>query len=659
VSVVRGPALYLTRDAEGLRRGLAGTSLEPVDRDELLADVSTDEIAPAWASYYFDERLGRDCLTGLRGRSVAPGAIAAGRFDVLVAGENFGCGSSRETAPYALHAAGIRLIVATSFARIFRQNADNIGLDTTTDFEVVQKLVRGEPVELSALREGRGALDAAVLAAGGLLAHGKARRTGALRTPFPVRATRPMTVVEKIAAAHAVVDAERGAVGVASVAPGDAVFVRADVRFSHEYVTPMAEALMKRGFGDTARVEHPESVLLFRDHLTLADEVLGADPRRLPLLEQTRFLARAQAEFAERHGLRLLGEVWEAGRPRGSHAICHEEILEAVALPGDVVVGTDSHTSTAGAVGCLAFGVGSTDMAAAWITRDVRFVVPETVRVVLEGALGPGTCAKDAMLALLGTPFVKGGGAVGRILEFAGAGLDALSLDERATLANMSVEAGALSGIVPADARLARELALLRGLDERVVLARATSPDAGADYAAELRLDLGAVTPMVALPGDPKNALPLAELERAAGGAVRIDIAYGGSCTGAKRADMDGYAHVLGPAAASGRRVAEGVRLFVQVGSTRVRRYADERGYLELFEAVGARVLDPACGACINAGPGASASAGEVTVSAASRNFPGRSGPGRVYLASPLVVAASALAGHITAPSAAFEGRPS
>jgi 3-isopropylmalate/(R)-2-methylmalate dehydratase large subunit len=656
VSLVRGPVLFLTRDAERLRRNLVEETPGRADAGELLADVSTDEIAPAWASYFFDDRLGRECLTGLRERSVEPGALAAGRFEVLVAGENFGCGSSRETAPYALRAAGIRLVVATSFARIFRQNADNIGLDTTTDFEVLERLRRGEPVELESLRHGRRELDAEVLAAGGLLAHGKARRAGTLRTPVPARARRPMTLVEKIAAAHVVVDAQRGAVGVASVAPGDGVFLRADVRFSHEYVTPMAEALMKRGFGESVRVEHPESTLLFRDHLTFADEVLGNDPRRLPLLEQARFLARAQAEFAERQGIRLFGEVSEDGAPRGSHAICHEEILEAVALPGQVVVGTDSHTSTAGAVGCLAFGVGSTDMAAAWITLDVRFVVPETVRVVLDGALGPGTCAKDAMLTLLGSPFVRGGGAVGRVLEFSGPGLETLSLDERATLSNMSVEAGALSGVVTPDVRLARELSLLRGVDETLVLARAVAPDPGADYAAEVRLELDSVVPMVALPGDPKNAIPLAELERSAG-AVRIDIAYGGSCTGAKRADMDGYASILAPAAKSGRRIADGVRLFVQTGSARVRRYACERGYLELFESVGARVLDPACGACINAGPGASSSATEVTISAASRNFPGRSGPGRVYLASPLVVAASALAGHIAGPSASLAGR--
>jgi 3-isopropylmalate/(R)-2-methylmalate dehydratase large subunit len=216
----------------------------------------------------------------------------------------------------------------------------------------------------------------------------------------------------------------------------------------------------------------------------------------------------------------------------------------------------------------------------------------------------------------------------------------------------MSVEAGAFTGVVATDARLAREVSELRGIDADRVLARAVASDPGADYAGEIVLDLDAVVPMVALPGDPKNAVPLSELEARTGGPVRIDIAYGGSCTGAKRADIDFYAAILDAAARDGRRVADGVRLFLQFGSARVRRYAKERGYLGVFEAVGARVLDPACGACINAGPGVSTSAGEVTVSAASRNFPGRSGPGRVFLASPLVVAASALAGHIAAPDA-------
>jgi 3-isopropylmalate/(R)-2-methylmalate dehydratase large subunit len=143
--------------------------------------------------------------------------------------------------------------------------------------------------------------------------------------------------------------------------------------------------------------------------------------------------------------------------------------------------------------------------------------------------------------------------------------------------------------------------------------------------------------------------MPLSELERAAGGPVRIDIAYGGSCTGGKKADMDMYAAVLRRGLEQNRRVADGVRLIIQFGSQHIRRYAEERGYVELFERAGAELIDPSCGACIRAGPGASERADQVTVSAINRNFPGRSGPGKVYLASPWVVAASALAGKIVA----------
>jgi 3-isopropylmalate/(R)-2-methylmalate dehydratase large subunit len=649
---LRGRTLFLTRDVGLVGRQLSGFELAET-AIPLLDNVSTDEMAPAWASYYFDERLAGYCLTGLREGAVRERAVADGGFEILVGGENFGCGSSRETAPYAQLLAGIRLVVAHSFSRIYAQNAENIGLLVTTDFGVLERIRRGERLERSEFVRDADELARAIAAAGGLLAFARRRVEGNARLPLRERAARPQNMVEKIAAAHAVADLGVPRVGVSAVAPGDTLLVRADVRFSHEYVTPMLAALFARAFGESARVADPETVVLFRDHLTFVEHVLGHDPRRLPLLEQAKLLPLIQASFARRHGLRLLGEVEEAGAPRGSHAICHEEILEAVAEPGTIVVGTDSHTSTAGALGCLAFGVGSSDMAAAFMTRDVRFTVPETVRVVLRGALRPGTCAKDVMLALFAEPLVRAGGATGRVLEFGGDGLATLPLDERATLANMAVEAGALTGIVECDEPLLSELAALRGGDGERLRAKVVRPDPGADYAAEVALELGAVEPMLARPGDPKNVLPLSEFLASSAGPLRIDIAYAGSCTGGKRKDMDFYASVLAPAAARGERVPYGVRLFVQFGSQRVRRHAVQSGYLEAFERVGATVLDPACGACIAAGPGVSEHASEVTVSASSRNFRGRSGPGQVYLASPLVVAASALRGELSAPGRA------
>jgi 3-isopropylmalate/(R)-2-methylmalate dehydratase large subunit len=160
-------------------------------------------------------------------------------------------------------------------------------------------------------------------------------------------------------------------------------------------------------------------------------------------------------------------------------------------------------------------------------------------------------------------------------------------------------------------------------------------------------IDLDEIRPMVATPGDPRNGIRIDKLPDE----VAIDAAYGGSCTGGKMADMDMYAEVLAAALANGQRVAEGVHLYIQFGSQKIKQYARERGYIELFERAGAELIDPSCGACINAGPGASPNAETVTVSAQNRNFPGRSGPGKLYLASPYVVAASAIAGKIVEPA--------
>jgi 3-isopropylmalate/(R)-2-methylmalate dehydratase large subunit len=305
----------------------------------------------------------------------------------------------------------------------------------------------------------------------------------------------------------------------------------------------------------------------------------------------------------------------------------------------------------AGVLGAFAFGVGATDMANAWFTRDVRVTVPETAKFVLHGGLSEGVTAKDVMLHLLSLPFFKSGAGIGKVLQFEGDGVFALPLDERATLTNMAVEAGSFTGIIEADERVIEYLVRERHLVAEDVRALVVKGDLGATFAASFELDLSTVVPMVATPGDPRNGIPLSSLRDSNGGRdVRIDIAYGGSCTGGKRSDMDMYAKVLGAAVARGQRVAPGVHLYLQFGSQEIRRYADSKGYLGIFERVGAELVDPSCGACIKAGPGSSDSPDQVTVSAQNRNFPGRSGPGKLYLASPFVVAASAIAGKIVLP---------
>ena len=186
----------------------------------------------------------------------------------------------------------------------------------------------------------------------------------------------------------------------------------------------------------------------------------------------------------------------------------------------------------------------------------------------------------------------------------------------------------------------------MRGLSEETIRSGFLQSDPDAEYAATFEIDLAAIRPMVATPGDPRNGIDIDSLAEP----VKIDAAYGGSCTGGKMADMDMYAAVLKNAVAHGKRVADGVHLYLQFGSQKIKQYARERGYIEIFQQAGAELIDPSCGACINAGPGASKSPETVTVSAQNRNFPGRSGPGQVYLASPYVVAASAIAGYIVEP---------
>jgi 3-isopropylmalate/(R)-2-methylmalate dehydratase large subunit len=647
---VKGRVLYLTTDAALLQGQLAGENLTYDPTRPLIDNISTDELTPGWVCYYYDETLARYCLVGLRGGVVQKDAIRDGGFEVVVSGASKGCGSSRETAPYSELTSGIRIVIARSIEKIYGQNAQNIGLLVSTDFSLLEKIERKEPIPITEFTRGLDAISAAIVEQGGLFAYNRERMAGRVSVPKIETSPRSMTIVEKIIARHAVVDASKGRIGIAAVAPGDALFVRADVRFSHEYVTPMAEALFRGGFGPDAKIADPASVYAFRDHLTFLDLVMPKAHVDMGLREQAASLASVQKRFTEEQGIRLYGEATRDGRPAGSEAICHNKIVEDIALPGQMVIGSDSHTCMAGALGCFAFGVGSTDLANAWFTRDVRLKVPESVEFVLSGRLATGVCAKDVMLHLLAQPFWRSGKGIGKVLEFTGEGTTLLPLDERATLTNMAVEAGGFTGIVAADEQVIAYLRDQRGLDDAATRALLVKSDPGATYADRFEIDLSTIEPMVALPGDPRNGIPLRELGQHAIGGVRIDIAYGGSCTGGKKSDMDMYASVLAAAVRRGQRVAPGVKLYLQFGSQDIRRYAESRGYLDTFAAVGAELIEPSCGACIRAGPGVSFGPDEVTVSAINRNFPGRSGPGKVYLASPLVVAASAIAGRIVHP---------
>ncbi len=357
-----GRILFLTEDPELLRKQLAGENLDWTESIPLRDNISTDEITPGWVCFYYDETLGRYSMVGLKGGVVERDSIKNGGFEVIVSGLSKGCGSSRETAPYSELTAGIRLVIAKSIEKIYGQNSQNIGLLTSTDFGLIPRILRGESIPMEEFTAGLDTISADIVRAGGLFAYNQKRLAGELSPPAITTKPRSMTLVEKIIAKNAVRDASTGALGVPAVAPGDALFVRSDVRFSHEYVTPMADSLFRSALGPDASVTDPKSVFTFRDHLTFLGDVMSEDKRKMGLLDEANGLATTQASFSKKHGLRLYGES-EKG---GSEAICHNAVVEDLAMPGDVVIGTDSHTCMAGVLGCFAFGVGSTDMANAW-----------------------------------------------------------------------------------------------------------------------------------------------------------------------------------------------------------------------------------------------------------------------------------------------------
>src|SRR5438132_10575103 len=437
-----------------------------------------------------------------------------------------------------------------------------------------------------------------------------------------------MTVAEKIFARHML--NSDGSVGVPYVKPGDTGFARTDLRFSHEYVTPMAAIFYEQYLGKETPVNDAKSILFFRDHLTFLDEVISEEKKKIGLLDLATQLKLKQESFGKAQGIKLHGELKDR---KGSEGICHSVIAESYALPGQLNVGSDSHTPHVGAVGCIAFGIGTTDVFNSWITKDVRVKVPESVKVIIRGKTRPNVTAKDLILKLLSLDYIKSGKALAKVMEYSGEAIEALGVDERATMTNMAAEIGGFTGIVAPDEKVVEFLHERRGMDrnEARKLTTGLSSDQGAEYAHTIELNADEIYPMVATPGDPGNGKFVRDLHTP----VPVEIAYGGTCTAGKNEDMDMYAEVLQAALRQGKRIAESCKFYIQFGSQETRDYSVRRGYLEIFQKAGATVIEPSCGACINAGPGVSTRPDQIVISAQNRNFPGRSGPGQVDHASP------------------------
>jgi 3-isopropylmalate/(R)-2-methylmalate dehydratase large subunit len=673
---LRGRILFLTEDPELIKKQLAGWDLPwdtktPARNPKLRDDISTDEITPAHCCFYFDRTLGEIPYVGLRCGDTLPigrGAVKKGGFVCSVSGKRRGKGSSREQSPYAEMCAGIQVAIAENIERIYKQNCQNLGLLTSTNFFLIDRIRSGEEIALSEFTAGEDEITRQVIEYGGLFPFNVARMQGKVFLPAITTAKRPMTLAEKIFAAHMVPSASEtaellhpvkptpgltgapvrsagqpgAAVPTRAVKPGDTGFTRVDLRFSHEYVTPMAAIFYEQYVGKDVPVNDASSIRFFRDHLTFLDEVISEEKKKLGLLDLATQLKLKQEDFAKQQGIKLHGELADR---KGSEGICHSVMLETYALPGQVNVGSDSHTPHVGAIGCIAFGIGTTDVFNSWITKDVRVKVPESVKIVIRGKRHANVTAKDFILKILSLDYVRSGKALAKVMEYAGEAVEALSVDERATMTNMAAEIGGFTGIVAPDEKVVEFLIERRGMKRAEIekMIAGLQSDRDAEYAEVIELDAAEITPMVATPGDPGNGKYVRDLNTR----VPIEIAYGGTCTAGKNEDMDMYAAVLADALKQGRRVSKNVEFWIQFGSQETREYSKRCGYIEIFEKAGARVLEPSCGACINAGPGVSTRPEQVVISAQNRNFPGRSGPGQMYLASPLTVAASAVAGYI------------
>src|SRR3569623_877123 len=625
--------LYLTKDPDLVRRQLAGTrtlKMSDVKPEELLDDINTDAMTPAWVCFDFDPKdIAKNAYAGLiinGERLFPPDALASGGFEVIVAGSLKGVGSTREQAAQCEVFSGSRLAIASSLAPIHARNNINIG-QLMRDHAMIRRLEAGERIALEEFTAGQDPITVLIIESGGLLPF--CARLGKMQISVPATGTakRPMNLTEKILAAKRLPGQGE------YVKPGDAVLVKVDAGYSHEFTSAQVDKFLVDEYGADYKLQNPTKFAVFEDHLIYATGVASM-AKFADKIEKLRALQKA---FAAKTGVRNYCAVDGV-----SPGICHQVAREQFVDPGDFVQATDSHTCMGGASGALAWGVGATEYAALLHWGFTPLAVPESIRFELTGTLRPGVSAKDVMLHILAT-YAKREDTLNRVMEFGGDGLFALSPAERATLANMATECSARGAVMEVDDTMLRWIAARRpGASLDALRAKVVPPDAGAQYAGGVhRIDLASITPMVATPGDPdrgiasdpKNGALVGDI-----GQVKINIAYGGSCTAGKRDDVDMYARVLAEAEAAGAKIAPGVQMFIQFGSREVEDYAKERGYIELFQRAGVKVMKPGCGACIGCGPGVSDQGSQVSVSAIKRNYKGRSGTGKLKLGTPLTV---------------------
>ena len=626
--------LILHTDVHAIRRQLgparySETKLPP--DGAMIQGISTDAIIAARPDcYYFDPpTLGQLLLRTLKvdgAHPIPPGTIVQGNFGAIAAGADWGCGSSRENAAHALLGAGIGAVYAPSIAPIHLDNLVANGMFPIFSRDVFERLINGHTIAVAEIAPPLTEFQRRIMLRGNIFRFMRAWVDGKEPTEPITTGDRPMTIVEKIMAAK--MDTVSG-----HVRPGDAGMLKVDRTLCHDYTTAQIASMIRTGLGRPAQVKHPSKHYAFSDHLELMEQgQAGATDEEVYAV---RALRDAQIQVVKETGI-----MFPQRDGGGSAAICHQYFREQVATPGQVIVGTDSHTCAGGFANAYAFGVGSSSIAIAWEHDVIQSSVPETIRVEFSGTLPRATSGKDVMLYLAYLAKKRAGKAdqvqfTGRVLEYGGEGLQTLTADDQWVLTNMATECSARTGIVAPNPVLRRYLVECRGLQEEAVDRAFVWPDRSADYADVIQVNLTKIVPAISMPGHTGNMVALGE---AAG--TRVDMAYSGSCTSGSYEVLQRLAELL-----DGKHVA--IPMHVQAGSEQVLQRAKDSGIVDMLERAGVVVIEVAgCGACLAAGPGGPA-LGQSVISTTNRNFDGRMGEGDAYLANVGVVAVTALLGKI------------
>ncbi|WP_313164236.1 aconitase/3-isopropylmalate dehydratase large subunit family protein [Sedimentibacter sp.] len=570
-------------------------------------DVDTDTIIPGRYGVLPDAKaMSVHCMEPLRPEL----ASNAKEGDVFVAGKNFGCGSSREQAPACIAALGVKCIIAKSFARIFYRNGINNGMlliesgdipDCCEDGDTISVLVNENKVIINGKSFSFPSFPDnvdAIIRDGGLV-----NRYRKLNEEKEANLSKGHTLAEKILMKNT---------GLSDLQPGQLITPRPDMCMVHDIYTPfVVQQLDNMKFKE---LSDPDKAVIILDHLMPTNQATG-DPRHY----------RAGIELSQRFGIKKL-HIGEG--------ICHSLMHEKrYALPGTVVVATDSHTPTYGGGGCFCTGIGFTEMAATLGSGELWMKVPHAIKIVIEGKLPGGVYAKDIILKILGD--IKSDGGTGKSMEFTGSAVRDLSMQSRFTIANMALEAGVKSALFEADKKTAEYFDMdLKEIDWIKI-------DENANYSQVLEYKAEDFAPQLSCPQGVDNVHPVDEVA-----GTLLNEVYIGSCTNGSIEDMKVAADIL-----KGKKIAKYLKLVIIPATLNVYKEAIKLGYIRTFIEAGAMISHPCCGLCCGQ-PYGLMSDGEVVLGTNNRNFIGRMGTKKslIYLSSPAVAAVSALKGYIADP---------